>query len=314
MKLKQLIFAVLATMTVSMVSAQTPDSTDPDAKYATQMLKVGEDIPDMIVDSAQNIRLSDMKGVFVVLHFWASWCPDCRRDIPKMMELQKKYEDKDVFFVHLSYDTNQQAWQKYMQQVGMTSFNVCSLEKMREAQSARTYHIDWIPAMYLIAPDGKIILSTVVADKLEKALNNRYKKNMGIRKYLRFPENKVYSLPQYPGGMNALLTFLKNNLHYPVKAQKYGIEAKVRVKFTVSKEGEIIEPSISQTQLTGADSKKYNKLTPEEQEAVKKEALGLLEEEALRIVRKLKKWIPAKKFNYGNVDNDMLLPVTFKLQ
>ena len=47
---------------------------------------------------------------------------------------------------------------------------VSELKRMRDSQIAKTYGIKWIPSMYLIGPDGKILVSTVMSDKIEKAL------------------------------------------------------------------------------------------------------------------------------------------------
>ena len=57
---------------------------DLDSLYAQSMLKNGMVAPDFVIDSATNARLEDLRGRFVVLHFWASWCPDCRRDTPEL--------------------------------------------------------------------------------------------------------------------------------------------------------------------------------------------------------------------------------------
>ena len=63
---------------------------DLDAKYATELPKAGTVAPDFTLSSldGNTISLSDFKGKYVVLDFWASWCPDCIRDIPVYSNLK----------------------------------------------------------------------------------------------------------------------------------------------------------------------------------------------------------------------------------
>ena len=56
---------------------------DLDSLYAQTMLHNGMEAPDFMVDSTSNTRLNDLRGRYVVLHFWASWCPDCRKDMAR---------------------------------------------------------------------------------------------------------------------------------------------------------------------------------------------------------------------------------------
>ena len=99
---------ILAFFFAITASAQVSNE-DLDVKYAASLLPAGTEVPDMLVDTTINLRLSDMRGHYVVLHFWASWCPDCRKDIPEMEKLDKRYDcfekkGNEVTFVHISYD------------------------------------------------------------------------------------------------------------------------------------------------------------------------------------------------------------------
>ena len=77
-KIILLLSLVLMSMTVSAQS----DSLD--AKYGKNLLKAGSKAPDfkLLTADKKEICLSDYSGSYVVLDFWASWCPDCRKDIP----------------------------------------------------------------------------------------------------------------------------------------------------------------------------------------------------------------------------------------
>ena len=83
---------------------------DLDSLYAQEMLKGGMEAPDFMVDSTSNTRLNDLRGRYVVLHFWASWCPDCRKDMPEMVKLEEENANDSLVFIHISYDTDREKW------------------------------------------------------------------------------------------------------------------------------------------------------------------------------------------------------------
>ena len=100
-----LMFATMAT---------SSKAEDLDSMYTQEMLPIGTEVPDVMLDSIHNVSLKSMRGRYVVLHFWASWCHDCRKDMPAMNELSYVYSSDSIIFVHISYDTNKEVWQKYI--------------------------------------------------------------------------------------------------------------------------------------------------------------------------------------------------------
>ena len=106
---------------------------------------------------------------YVLLDFWASWCPDCRKDVPMLKELYAKYGER-IKFVSVSFDDKKENWKNYVEANGMDWLNVSELKKWKETQISQMYKIKWIPAMYLIDRQGKIILSTVMIEKMADKL------------------------------------------------------------------------------------------------------------------------------------------------
>ena len=168
-------FAILAVALLTMATAaraQMPAMADEDSKYATELLKPGTAAPDFKLKTldGKNFRLSSLKGRLVVLDFWASWCPDCRKDAPNLVRMQRAFGPKGVEFVGVSFDTDKEAWQKAVERYGISYTQVSELKKWKETQVSVDYGVKWIPSMYLIDRDGKVVLGTVLSDKLEKTL------------------------------------------------------------------------------------------------------------------------------------------------
>lgn len=145
---------------------------DFDAKYATDLIKPGTMAPDfkMKTIDGKTIQLSKLKGKTVVLDFWASWCPDCRKDAPEVVHMYQEYGPQGVEFIGISMDTDVAAWRNACQQFGIEYTQVSELKKFRETDIAKAYGVKWIPSMVVIDKDGKVVLSTVLPYKVDKYL------------------------------------------------------------------------------------------------------------------------------------------------
>jgi thiol-disulfide isomerase/thioredoxin len=108
-------------------------------------------------------------GEYLVLDFWATWCPDCRADVPAVKELYEKYSDK-VRFVGISFDTDKEALDKYLAENEITWLQLSDFAGKKESSIGENFHVKWIPSMYLIDPEGKVVLGTVMVEKLAAAL------------------------------------------------------------------------------------------------------------------------------------------------
>ena len=146
---------------------------DPDLQYATELLKPGTAAPDFTLTdiNGHSVSLRDFQGRKVVLVFWASWCPDCRAEVPALKELQAKSDPRKVAFVAVSFDRTKDAWEKYVKENEMTGVQLFESAPRKESFVNGAYHVKWIPSLYLIDEKGKVALGTVVLDKVVKALN-----------------------------------------------------------------------------------------------------------------------------------------------
>ena len=168
-----IMLAMLWSVAVSTLQAQGTESEDLDAKYATTLAKPGTEAP--LVKTLKTIdgapfQLESLRGKVVVLDFWASWCPDCRKDAPDVVKLYQTYHPQGVEFVGISMDTNVEAWKKAIAQYGIEYLQVSELKKFKETDVAKAYGVNWIPSLVVIDADGKVLLSTVLSEKVGKLL------------------------------------------------------------------------------------------------------------------------------------------------
>ena len=163
---------MLFAMSVMTTKAQ-PAQQDMDAKYATEIVKAGTVAPDfkMKTPEGKTIQLKKYaKGKTVVLDFWASWCPDCRKDAPEVVRMYEKYKQYGIEFIGISMDTDVETWKEAIQKYGIRYPQVSELKKFRETDIAKAYGVKWIPSMVVIGPDGQVKLSTVLTYKVDKYL------------------------------------------------------------------------------------------------------------------------------------------------
>lgn len=162
-------FFTLVAMTIMLATATA--AQDADSLYAKGLLQPGTEAPDFTLASPDGSRhsLSSLRGSYVVLDFWASWCPDCRKDIPEMKRLHAEYGDM-IKFVSVSFDDKKDNWTRCIADNGITWLNLSELKCMRDSDVARLYNVKWIPSMHIIDRQGRIILSTVMIEKLAAKL------------------------------------------------------------------------------------------------------------------------------------------------
>ena len=299
---------VLAGMLMAMVG--TMMAQDLDAKYAVDLLPVGTKAPDLVDPTHKIHPIDDFRGRCLVLDFFASWCGDCRKDMPEMKKLYTQYDIQGVNFIGISFDTDADKLQEYMDKEQMPWRVLSELEKMKDSKMAKDYHIQWIPTMYLLDTEGHVVLATVEIEKLKAKLEELKKANKLVAPELAGLDHA----PQYPGGIPELMKFLSNNIQYPVEAEHYGVEGRVMVNFVVDKDGTVSDMKVAKTELKNRLSdKKFKKYSDIDKYAMREKGEGQLKEEALRVVRKMPNWEPALRRG-EKVRVKYSLPITFKLK
>ena len=113
--------------------------------------------------NGNSIRLSGMKGKYILLDFWASWCMPCRQSFPVLIELFKNYHAKGLEVIAISSDDNLDAWKKAIEKDGISLWhNISGIYSEKEKLSdklgiSQIYGVHTLPTKFLIDKDGKII-------------------------------------------------------------------------------------------------------------------------------------------------------------
>ncbi len=131
-------------------------------------VQVGQQAPDFTIKDVdrEKIKLSDFKGKYVMLDFWASWCMPCRQENPNVVKAYNTYKDKNFTVLGISLDKDPVAWKKAIAADQLTWAHGSDLKDF-DSPVARQYAIEAIPSSYILDPAGKIVAKNLRGEDLE---------------------------------------------------------------------------------------------------------------------------------------------------
>jgi peroxiredoxin len=137
-----------------------------------KLTAIGQRAPEIALPNpeGQVIKLSSMRGKYVLVDFWAKWCGPCRQENPNVVRVYNKYKDKGFTVFGVSLDRKKEDWVQAIQDDGLTWTHVSDL-KFWQSEAAKTYNISAIPFSLLLDPDGVIIDKNLRGAALEKRLS-----------------------------------------------------------------------------------------------------------------------------------------------
>ncbi len=166
--------ALLSLITVAIVQAMDNESKENDEKDALGGLKIGAKAPNFSLKTldGKQVELSDYKGKKVMLNFWATWCPPCKKEMPDMEKYtQQAGDDVVVLAVNIDPENDVQA---FVDDNGITFTIPLDSQSAKNPVNER-YKILSIPTTYFIDKEGIIrnkVISAMQLKDMERNINS----------------------------------------------------------------------------------------------------------------------------------------------
>lgn len=130
-----------------------------------EVLAPGDEAPNFeLVDlDGETHRLSDYKGEGVLLNFWGTWCPPCKKEFPAIERQYKNFENQGVNVLAINIDQSNLEVQNYINELGLT-FPV-AIDKGRSVMT--TYNVGQLPATILVNDEG--IITNIITGEMSEA-------------------------------------------------------------------------------------------------------------------------------------------------
>jgi len=155
----------LEAMKTAIAQAKSSNNTNEGASW------VDKQAPNLTMNdiNGKPVSISDFKGKYVLIDFWASWCGPCRKENPNVVAAYNKYKDKNFTILGVSLDQDKDSWVQAIKNDNLAWAQMSDLKQWQSA-AVSTYNIEGIPFNVLIDPTGKVIAQELRGPALEQKL------------------------------------------------------------------------------------------------------------------------------------------------
>ncbi len=109
-------------------------------------------------ENGKEIKLSDYKGKVILLNFWATWCPPCRKELPDLSQISTEMKDKEFKMIGVSIDDNQEVLNNFLK-TNKLSYTILyePSELVAKYMTAAGQNQNVVPQTYIIDKNGKVV-------------------------------------------------------------------------------------------------------------------------------------------------------------
>jgi peroxiredoxin len=141
--------------------------------FKQNFIEYGSTIPNIKLPNEKDsiYDVSKLKGKWILLDFWASWCAPCRQELPELKRIYDGHKTNNFEIVGISIDKNKEQWLKSIQDESIKWINLNENQSFYGKVTSK-FNVQGIPTNFLINPNGKIILKNISLKNLENFLAN----------------------------------------------------------------------------------------------------------------------------------------------
>ena len=160
MKKMILIKSMLFILMLASLSAQAQDSSKVEFKNLDGKI----------------VKLSDYKGKWVIVNYWATWCPPCLVEMPELSIFHEEHKDKDAIVLGVNYESISKKMVKGFLEEQMIEFPVVQEKDGPNGRSTSFGPLKGLPTTYIISPTGQVVATRVgmVNSKMLEGFINKY--------------------------------------------------------------------------------------------------------------------------------------------